>query len=305
MNYQPKNEEARDQRIRDVGFDLDAQEREIQTKCNLCDQSVFIQLTRQDRYGFNNPAFGCRACGLVFLNPRMTQKSYGEFYKGTYRRLVSAYHGREISEDTLPEESYIYAQNLALFLSSHLMGHKFNNLLDVGGSIGVIAKQICEEFDLSGTVLDPSPQELEKAAGRGLNTHLGTLSSISDDNSYDVVLMCQTIDHCLDITADLSKIRALLRPGGIFYFDIIDLKAIFRRERSLVAAIKPDHPFYLTEFTAERYLKKTGFELAGMEYSEHRIGFLCKPTDAADELCDDNQEIRKFLDEIRQLQVST
>jgi len=235
----------------------------------------------------------------------MTQRAYGEFYRGTYRRLVSAYHGREISEDTLPEESYVYAQNLAVFLSSHFRGHKFNNLLDVGGSIGVIAKQICDQFGLSGTVLDPSPQELEKAADRGLNTQLGTLSSISDQKTYDVVLMCQTIDHCLDITADLSRIRTLLRPGGFFYFDIIDLKAIFRREKSLVAAIKPDHPFYLIELTAERYLKKTGFEIAGMEYSEHRIGFLCKLTDAATEFRDDNQEIRKFLDEIRRLEVST
>src|SRR5687767_14679381 len=81
-------------------------------RCNLCGASAFTVLTHRDRYGFPVTASACDRCGLVFLDPVMTAAAYSRFYAGTYRPLVSAYHGRLIDAHTIQGEQWQYAADL-------------------------------------------------------------------------------------------------------------------------------------------------------------------------------------------------
>ena len=96
--------EDRRARIGALGYDYAAQPKAAVATCNLCGTAEFVVLSHMDRYGYPTEAHACGRCGLVFLNPRMTAQAYGRFYDGTYRPLVSAFHGRLINAHTIQAE---------------------------------------------------------------------------------------------------------------------------------------------------------------------------------------------------------
>ena len=301
-NVDAKNQKKLD-RIREVGFDIDQQSRIDISECNLCGNQRFVVITRRDRYGFNNKACTCLKCGLVFLNPVMTEKAYREFYKTTYRKLVSAYHGKSISADTLKDEQEKYGYELSDFIAAFMEKRVIKTLLDIGGSIGIVAKILTNHYKLKTTILDPAPSEIKEARKLKFETVTGMLRDLDNiSGKFDLIIMCQTIDHLIDINGDLKRVRVMINEGGLVYIDIIDFRAIYLREQSIKEAIKPDHPYYLTEFSVESYLRLTGFKILRKEYVDHRVGYLCEPAKPEVVYLPDKSKVDEMLREIRYVQ---
>ena len=251
---------SRDAGIAALGYDYASQPVQVRTACNLCGGERFVTLTHRDRYGYPAKADGCLRCGLVFLNPVMAAEAYADFYRDVYRPLVSAYHGRRIDAETIQGEQRKYAADLAGLLASHLEGRGAKNLLDVGGSTGIVAHHLKERFDLTATVIDPAPLEIDVARKLGLRTLTGFVEECDpSERQYDLVTLCQTVDHLFDGSLSLRKIRGLLSEGGLFFVDIVDFRAAYRRSGSVEEAIKIDHPYSLTEETARVFLRRSGF----------------------------------------------
>ncbi|MEX1071949.1 MAG: hypothetical protein WEC37_04910, partial [Anaerolineales bacterium] len=160
-------------RIKALAYDYGGRAKEAVERCNLCGGDYFVQISHNDRYGYPAAAFVCAQCGLVFLNPRMKAEAYAQFYSSVYRPLVSAYHGRLIDANSIQDEQKTYAKERAEFLAPYLEGKSKGTLLDIGGSTGVVAKHFVDQFSYSGTVLDPSADELREAAKLGLKTRQG------------------------------------------------------------------------------------------------------------------------------------
>lgn len=270
---------ARSGRIAALAFDYAAQPVQAAESCNLCEYSQFVVLTHRDRYGYPASAIGCRRCGLVFLDPRMTADGYKRFYVDVYRPLVSAYHGRQIDAVTIQDEQRDYARERGDLLHPFVRAAGCRSLLDIGGSTGVVAHEWTTRFGLKGTVIDPSPLEIEQAQ----RLNLETVTAIVEDwdaggRTFDMVVMCQTVDHLLDITRTLDAVRMVVRPDGLFFVDIVDFRAAFLRNWSVEEAVKIDHPYYLTEATMEAYLRRSGFEVLRVDYAaDHlHVGYVCR-----------------------------
>lgn len=271
---------ARAARIRALAYDYALQPKWVRGGCNLCGAARFVTLSHADRYGYAAPADGCLQCGLVFLNPVMTAEAYAGFYADVYRPLVSAYHGRRIDAETLQSEQREYAAVRAETLAPHLARRGAKHLLDVGGSTGVVAHHLRQRFGLEATVLDPAPLEIDVARRLGLETRTGFVEDYdSGGQRFDLITLCQTVDHLLDVLVSLRKIRALLAEDGIFFVDIVDFRAAYRRNGSVEGAIKIDHPFYLTEQTIRAYLRRSGFDVIAIDYAaDHlHVGYVCGP----------------------------
>lgn len=267
-------------RIAALGYDYAAQPSEAVTACNLCGGHAFVVLVHRDRYGYPAQAHACRACGLVFLNPRMTAGSYGRFYDGVYRPLVSAFHGRLIDAQTIQAEQREYAVDRARVVEPFVREAGLRTLLDIGGSTGVVASRFAQEFLLEGTVIDPAPLEVEQARRAGLETVTGLIEQHDfGTQRFDLVLLCQTVDHLLDVHGTLARIRSLLTTRGLLFADIVDFRAAYLRNWSIEDAVKIDHPYYLTPETMEAYLRRTGFEILRTDYAaDHlHVSYVCRP----------------------------
>jgi SAM-dependent methyltransferase len=272
---------SRTERIAALGFDYPAAAKARVASCNLCGGSVFVGLTHRDRYGYPASASGCSRCGLVFLDPVMTADAYAAFYINTYRPLVSAFHGRLIDARTIQQEQREYAVERGDLLAPFLEGRQYRTLLDIGGSTGVVADVFARRFDLRATVIDPAPLETVQAQALGLETIEGLIEYVDlGARRFDVVVLCQTVDHLLDITGTLSRVRELLSPEGLFFVDIVDLRAAYLRNWSIEDAVKIDHPYYLTEATMEAYLTRAGFAVVRSDYAaDHlHVSYVTRPT---------------------------
>jgi 2-polyprenyl-3-methyl-5-hydroxy-6-metoxy-1,4-benzoquinol methylase len=295
----------RRERIAALDFDYAAQPKQAVTACNLCGASEFVVLAHRDRYGYPAQAHACRRCGLVFLNPRMDAEAYGRFYNGTYRPLVSAFHGRLIDARTIQDEQREYAVERAEFIRPFVPKGGERTLLDIGGSTGAVAHHVAREFGLSGTVIDPAPLEVEQARGFGLETITGLVEEHDfGTRRFDIVIICQTVDHLLDVSGTLARVRQLITKHGLLFIDIVDFRAAYLRNWSVEDAIKIDHPYYLTEATMSAYLKTTGFEVLRSDYAaDHlHVSYVCRPAVAHTDGLPDPVSVEALLREVRYVQ---
>lgn len=272
--------EARIERIEALAYDYDSRDKETVASCNLCGSNETVEVSRCDRYGF--PAFLrlCDGCGLAFLSPRLTATEYADFYRRTYRPLVSAYHGRTIDAETVQDDQRGYALELVAFLRKSLPRPP-KTVLDVGGSTGVVASAVSEAFGSKATVLDPAPAELDVAAAAGIETIAGFAEDFEPQGrNWDLVLLCQTIDHLLDVSETLSSLAAMVARDGHAFVDILDFLLVARREGNVEGAVKIDHPYYLTAATARAYFDRAGLEVVAERLSDdgHR-GFVLRPAE--------------------------
>jgi len=296
---------TRSERIAALAFEYDAQPKARVEACNLCGRAAFVGLTHRDRYGYPAAAACCSVCGLVFLDPVMTADAYGRFYQRIYRPLVSAYHGRLIDARTIQDEQREYAAERGDLLEPVLAGRGYRTLLDIGGSTGVVAHAFAQRFNLRATVVDPAPLETAEAQAFGLETIEGLIERIDlGDRRFDMVMLCQTVDHLLDVTGTLRRVRELLTPQGLLFVDIVDFRAAYLRNWSVEEAVKIDHPYYLTEATATAYLKRAGFDIVRADYAaDHlHVSYIARPAlpDAA--TLPPQESVRELLREVRFLQ---
>ena len=297
--------DERRQRIAALGYDYAAQPRDLVMSCNLCGGNVLVTITHRDRYGFPAQASACTRCGLVFLNPRMTAAAYGRFYDGVYRPLVSAFHGRLIDARTIQAEQREYAADRAEFARPFIDRSGLTTMLDIGGSTGVVASYFAQTFGLAGTLIDPAPLEVQEARAFGLETMTGLVEEYDfGDRRFDLVVICQTVDHLLDVAGTLRRVRDLLTPNGYLFIDIVDFRAAYLRNWSVEDATKIDHPYYLTQETITAYLRRAGFESMRHAYAaDHlHVSYLCRPTQPSPAALPDVAGVAEMFREIRYVQ---
>ncbi len=270
-----------------INFDYGSQPKQHVRSCNICGSSNSLVVSEKDRYGFDASGNLCLECGLVYISPRMTEQGYKLFYRKSYRQLVSHYLQREVNAQTIRKEQEQYAQEIfewiAPFLTS--LGSTLR-ILDVGGSTGIVANRFKENLmakrvTVQATVIDPSPDELAVAKELGLDTIEGLVESVEIGREcWDFILMCQTIDHLMDVQKTVSIVRDALADNGLFFLDIVDWKHNVQ-QKGVQGSMKIDHPFNFTKQTIVPFLQRMGFQsISESRLTDgHLIGFLCKKAD--------------------------
>jgi 2-polyprenyl-3-methyl-5-hydroxy-6-metoxy-1,4-benzoquinol methylase len=249
------------ERIAALDLDVATLDFERVPQCNLCGSAHHVEVARRDRYGFPTRYVVCGRCGLGFLSPRPSEEGYARFYAAMYRPLVSAFHGRVIDAQTMQDEQRVYARDLVGFLR-HALAEPPATVLDIGGSTGIVGAEVRAAFGAAVTVIDPAPDELEVAASLGLETVHGFAETAElGDRRFDLVLLCQTIDHLLDVRATLAAIRAWLAPGGVAFIDIVDPDLETARLGAIERVVKLDHAYYLTRETSHAYFAGSGLDV--------------------------------------------
>lgn len=220
--------------------------------CNLCGRDDARPLARPR--GFR--VVRCRACGLVYVNPRPVPEALLPLY--------ADYHGRdgesEASWDRLMGR--IFRESAAILCASR-NGSGRGRLLDVGCGFGAFVAAMRERgWDAEG--LDPSPAVVAAAARRGRPVRLGTLEGMpAPHGTYDAITMFYVLEHLPDPMGTLRKAWGLLAPGGTILIRVPDTTPIVRLLAPLgLGEGLYDPPFHLYDFSPavlREMLRRTGF----------------------------------------------
>jgi SAM-dependent methyltransferase len=152
---------------------------------------------------------------------------------------------------------------------------------DLGGSTGIVAKAIQDNFGGCCLVVDPSPTELAEARKLGLDCEQGLAEQWDPKGRcFDLVLICRSVDHFLSISAVLSKVATILKPGGYIFVDPVDFESCARTMVDYRKMLKIDHVYCLSDWTMRLYLNAAGFDVRACDFGDgtYYVSFLARYT---------------------------
>jgi len=251
------------------------------SKCNICGNTQTLILSNMDRYGINIRTAICPVCGLVYLANRLTQDGYKKFYEeGIYREMISAYKGKGQTNQIILRAQETHASSLANSLSKLLVFSKREKeLLDIGGSNGLISKELERTLGYKVTLLEPAVKEAELARERGLTVEVGSIETWTTDRKFDLILLSKTFEHLYDIRLAFKRIYNMLTPDGVFFCDISDFFKMWEKKGSVQRVTKIDHCFWISDHYASQFFARVGFQIIGKinDLPREAEAYLLKP----------------------------
>ena len=229
--------------------------------CSSANQKI---LFTNDRYGFNQKTVLCKKCGLIFLNPRMTQNSTEFFYKSDLYRNVYQAGNKSYKTEMIKYISSAYEEfeknpKKPFFDIINSLNLKYQNVCEIGAAGGMNLKL----FQLAGKdVLGYEPSEFLSnfAKTKGINVINGFIDDVKGE--YDLVILIQVFEHLLNPIDVLKKLRKHIKkylfievPGCITKF----------------SSIQNAHNFYFSLNTLSHIVTKCGFKIIYIDYKRGHV----------------------------------
>lgn len=236
------------------------------TTCNLCGSDAIEDVKRIPDYLLERPQViaelvRCRACGLVYQNPRPSLTEMAEHYPPEYE----PYSARSASVEPNPLLRRAYAYGMrkrTRFVTRYKSGGR---LLDIGCASGtfLLGMQAHQGWQVQG--VEPSAQVAEYARSmHNLDVFTGTLETANfPAHAYDCVTMWDVLEHVHDPLGTLREVHRVLKENGILVIRVPNLAswdaAIFGDAWAGLDA--PRHLFVFRPETLEALLAQANFEI--------------------------------------------
>lgn len=212
----------------------------------------------------------CQTCGLVYMNPRLTEAAIARFYDRVYG-TQGASEGFE--SDQRARVAYLLDMTARLLAvpcpQAPMRTDARPRLLDIGCGAGQFLQEAQRRgWDVAGT-------ELSQVAAQRASDVLGVPIYCGDfrdlalaPGSLDVVIMQAVVEHLRAPIDFLRDSTALLRPGGVLFFSVPNVASAEHRLARLLGqpwrGFIIEHLYYFTPSWLERLLVDLGLEPALM-----------------------------------------
>ena len=205
----------------------------------------------------------CKACKIVFTDPQPTAADVSRFYGGTYHAEIrqpgatERVFGRKFDE---------YCDWLSTYV-------KPGKSLDVGCATGLLVKKLHDRgFDAQGYESNALSAEWgQREYGVPIRTGIFQPSS-EPAEAYDLITLCDVLEHTLNPLQYLTEVRRIVRPSGhvmitfphiwcaesLYYFY---LSKFLRRKWIWHTCNVPGHTWEFTPSTARAVFEGAGFRL--------------------------------------------
>jgi predicted TPR repeat methyltransferase len=136
------------------------------------------------------------------------------------------------------------------------------SLVDIGCWTGsFVAAAVDRGWSASG--VEPSTWAVERAQERGLDVRVGDLrDSCVTPGTMRCVVMCDVIEHLLDVSEAIGKVAEMLEPGGVLYLTTPDAGGrLARIMGQRWWSILPRHVQYFTRDSMRSLLGRHGLRV--------------------------------------------
>ena len=225
------------------------------SNCEICASTAYEPLFEKAGHQFTR----CRDCGLERISPQPTNETLAKIYGEHYYDAWGLGDGEASAVETLKKRTFGYVLGK---LPPHEVGAR---LLDCGAATGFLV-------EVAGTLgFRPYAVELSEFGAQAIAAkigaeyvHCGEIESASFADAkagdFDVITMCDYIEHVRDPRRTLGHARRLLRPGGVLAITTPDAGSPSRRVlRTGWTHYKLEHLFYFNRRNLDRLLREAGF----------------------------------------------
>jgi SAM-dependent methyltransferase len=94
-------------------------------------------------------------------------------------------------------------------------------VLDLGCNSGGLGRRLIAEKGCRMFGVDVNPELVERAVSKGYDAYTGLAEDLRyDDESFDVVVASELLEHVFDPALVLAEARRVLKPGGLLLGDV-------------------------------------------------------------------------------------
>ncbi|MEW5768061.1 MAG: methyltransferase domain-containing protein [bacterium] len=234
----------------------------IEVSCNICGSNDSRLLVVKNSFR----VVKCQECGLVYVNPRLTEEALGSIYSEDYHTD---------SPDEVKEERREFFKEKIAWMNQYQSRGK---ILDVGCSTGLFLQEAkAAGWDAYG--IDISEEAAQYARRNyGLEVTAGKLNESKFEPAFfDAVTFWDSLEHVPDPYQDLLKAREILKPDGFIFISTPNIDGLIPRTTYCLCGktfgiwehpTPPGHIYQFSQKTLTALLNKAGFDLLD-SYSEN------------------------------------
>ena len=217
--------------------------------CNLCGGTEISILSTKSRSGKPLRTVICRACGLVWSDPRPhdARQFYEEQYRLAYKNTYS------------PKPKHVLragkvALSRCMKIEQLLSGRK--TVLDVGTGGGEFA-YLLQSLGHEVNGIEPNRGYADHSIQQyGLTVQVGFVQDVTfAPGSFDVVTIWHVLEHTEDPGFILARLRSWLKPDGVLVVEVPNVEATCQAPRS---TFHEAHLYNFNVVSLRRLAKKQG-----------------------------------------------
>ena len=243
--------------------------------CPVC--SASIKRWREKKVGNETYKLDiCKSCGYCFVNPRPSLNFILDYYSSfghSHFDDISTIEAPNLNSVLIQEKNYpnsiIDAQRLIKTIKSLTKNANNNKFLDVGCGYGFFSKEaLSVGFDIVALELAENEREIAKEM-TGLEPAACSFEEFECVNeTFQVVLMSQILEHALDINLWISKAKELLVKDGIIAIALPNYGSIFQKVmlENDPFICPPSHLNFFNPQSLSRLLKKHEFKIEEIQW---------------------------------------
>lgn len=234
----------------------------VNVSCNFCGSTSYVKFfSRGDLNTFLPGIFTlvqCTTCGLVYQNPRPSEKDWEYIYPDEYDQYVS------IPSKMNTLENIFRRYGLLKRIRSIEKYIKKGTLCDLGCSTGEFLFELKDHPGWNVFGIEPSTIASQYAREQGLNVYSGTLDeNIQNIPEINVLTMWNVIEHLPDPLHTLRMIRSRMSPNGLLVFTTPNLDSFDAKlfGKYWIGYELPRHFYVFSMKTISYLLDAAGFTL--------------------------------------------
>ena len=162
----------------------------------------------------------CPECGLVYVNPVLTEEAATAYYRqeSSWTRVLES--GPQVEMDRL---KYEYGLDLA---APYLQNR---HLLDIGTGTGLFVR-VAQSQGYDPVALELHRENVEKLKSDGFQVIDQTLESARiQEHQFDMATLWEVLEHIVDPRSLLGEIHRILKPKGILFILVPNLDSLVTR----------------------------------------------------------------------------
>lgn len=222
--------------------------------CPLCGSPRSSLFDRRDFRGQPVSNRLCRACGLVYQSPRMSEAEMATFYAQEYRQV---YQG-----SPAPTQKDLSAQAGRAGSLLNLVEARLENVsrhLDIGCSAGILLQQFQTRYNCQSAGVEPGEAYRMVAQSQGSSVYpsLEALSA-AGELPFDFISLAHVLEHIPQPVGYLACLREqFLTPTGSL---LLEVPNIYAHDCFEIA-----HLVSFSEHTLRQTLKQAGFAIVVLQ----------------------------------------
>lgn len=203
----------------------------------------------------------CGQCGMVYLNPVADEMASGSFYDeaGTDYYLSPAKLESDYADVRFERELRLFRKHCSR-----------GSVLDVGCSSGAFLFQLRKRWPADYKILgtDVSGPPLDYAASRGVTVVRGNFLDQGFGTPFDAVTFWAVIEHLAEPKRFLDKAHALLKPGGLCFVLVPNLRSLaIRLLGAKYRYVYAQHLNYFSTQTLGQLGARVGLEVVATKFT--------------------------------------